>query len=239
MSRSTSSAALVAAVLASSACAFEVIHGNGSVRNDERAVPGFTHVSFHANVAAEVITTGEPSVVLAADENLLGHLVVRVDDGELIIEVDDPAVALEPTAEMTVVITAATLVDLHATGSTSVKLDGWTGEELALRSSGAGSMNARGIDASLLYVESSGSGDVLVEGTTDRLSSSVSGAGDLVAADLGAGSVQAELYGDGNTTVRTDGAVNGSLFGAGDLIIHGDPSRVDVDDHGSGAVNIR
>jgi hypothetical protein len=226
-------------LLASSGCAFEVIHGNGNVRSEERAVPAFTSTHVAAPLRTDVAAGDDAKVTLQADENLLGHLVVAVKNGALTIDVDDPGTVLEPTATMTATIAAPAQEQVESSSSERMHVAAIAGARLALVSSGSGGMTASDLAVTTVDVDANGSGDVTLTGDVDTLLLQHDGSGAIKAGGLSAQDGHVDQGGSGLVTISVSGQVDGSLTGSGDLVIHGGPSRVDVDDHGSGAVSIR
>jgi hypothetical protein len=217
----------------------EVIHGNGTVRDEERAVPAFARVEVRAALATEIVNAAEPGVRLKADENLLGLLTARVDGDTLVLSVAEDDVQLEPTATMTAIVSTPDLSAVSALADQPVGLSGWAVASLALSSKGAGGITASALDVGDLEVEASGAGDVTLEGDAEVLRLSASGDGAVDAGGLLAGRVEVDTSGAGDVTVNTDGTVDGTLSGSGDLIVTGDPTRIDVEDLGGGGVSIR
>jgi Putative auto-transporter adhesin, head GIN domain len=217
----------------------EVIHGNGTVRDEERTVPSFSKVEVRASLATEIVKADEAGVRLKADENLLGLLVARVEGDTLVLAIAEDDVVLEPTATMTAIVSTTDLSSVEALADEPVNLSGWAVASLALGSRGAGGVSATDLDVGDLAVESSGAGNVTLGGDAEVLRLDSSGAGGVDASALLAGRIEVDSSGAGEVAVQTDGTVDGTLSGSGDLVVTGDPSRIDVEDMGSGGVSIR
>jgi hypothetical protein len=80
-----------------------------------------------------------------------------------------------------------------------------------------------------------GSGDVDVEGSSDRLAVSVPGSGDVEAAGLRAHVGEVSIDGSGEATVNVSDTLRAVIEGSGEITYLGDPT-VDQDIDGSGEV---
>jgi hypothetical protein len=217
----------------------EVVHGNGVVREEERVVPPFSRAKIQANIITEAIPAGEPAVRLSADENLLGHLSVRVVDGELVIAVDDENMVLEPSQPMTAIVSSAELRTLQVSGGAEGHIEGFSGDAFTLIADGPGDLRADNLDVDVLRIEIGGDGALNASGIANRVELKHSGAGEASTEAVTARDVVVDLSGGGDNEVTATETVRGSLSGAGDLTVHGDPELIDVNDSGDGAVSIR
>ncbi len=103
-----------------------------------------------------------------------------------------------------------------------------------LRSDGASTIWISGINNRSFVVETDGSSDITVQGSTDNLSVSVLGAGDVHAFDLVAGSVKVDSEGAGDVEIFTNGELSTAIVGAGDVFYRGNPSQINLTEDGAG-----
>ena len=178
--RSTTVALAAAATGALSACTIqleETVHGSGVPASEIRAVSGFEGlvVSDSLNVSVQV---GVSSflVTIHADDNLLTYVSTEIEDGRLIVEVQD-GYRLDPVPRIEVRLPMLTSVSYA--GSGRVRLEGVDGETLRLTLAGSGDLDASGrvmgLDVKLL-----GSGDFdLFDLVAEQAQVSATGSGDV------------------------------------------------------------
>lgn len=90
----------------------------------------------------------------------------------------------------------------------------------------------------LQSLESSGATDVEMSGTASSYRLEVSGASDVDAVDLAATDVDVDISGASGVKLSANGVVGGSVSGASNLRVHGDPTSVQVDSSGASNVKI-
>jgi Putative auto-transporter adhesin, head GIN domain len=210
------SSVLLAALLCAS-CITPGVEGSGNVITESREVSGFNEIVLGGTGRVVVDVTGNESLIIEAEDNIMPLLETRVSNGRLRLNTSG---SISPTVEIVYIITAATLDGLVISGS--------------------GIVEATAIDGTDFRVDISGSGDVDVEGTlSGRLSVSISGSGEFDGESLIAPEGQVDVSGSGNAVVNVTDALEVSVSGSGDVEYLGSPPRVDSDVSGSGAVTQR
>jgi len=161
-------------------------------------------------------TPGDCSLTISGPENILEHILVSVDNGELIVKSDgsrfrnvkDLRIRLNcPELRAAVLNGAAnfrapegiTAPDFHATvnGAGDIVIDGLKAEEAGITVNGAGDATVSGIACSSITVSINGAGDATVSGQADAADLSVSGAGDIHAEGLEARQFNSKILGAG------------------------------------------
>jgi hypothetical protein len=100
----------------------------------------------------------------------------------------------------------------------------------AIESSGSGDIDVDGLEADAFEVHADGSADVAVAGTTGRLALELEGSGDADLGELTAREARVFADGSGDADVRADERLDVSVDGSGDVRYRGDPeltSQVD------------
>jgi putative autotransporter adhesin-like protein len=85
--------------------------GSGVAATQTRALAGFSGLDLAGSSTVTVVVGGEQSVVVHADDNLLGHVTTRVDAGTLVIGSSGSFTTKSP---MSVEVSAPSLQVLHA-----------------------------------------------------------------------------------------------------------------------------
>jgi len=254
--------ALALLPLLSGCIVIQVNEGNGVPASETRDVGAFDGVSNESQVDV-LITEGEvPSVAVTCDENLLEEIDVYVDGSVLTIRTMGDwkrggAFLPRTTCEVDVVTpgllslensgsgddlvqgdSPLPLADILSTGSGDIAIH-WpiSADELSVESTGSGEVDLDGVQARLVGLTASGSGDLSMgDGSADELDLISSGSGDILARDLVAASVHATLTGSGDAEVTATESLDATLTGSGDLTVWGAPQERDVVTSGSGDV---
>jgi hypothetical protein len=178
----------------------EQVVGSGIPITEARELDAFTSVDL-AGANSLTVRVGEPqSVVVRADDNLVGNVTTRVEDGRLVIATTGSFTTVTP---MSVDVTVPSLVGLALGSSGEVVAEGILGDELE--------------------VDLSGSGLVRATGSVERLDVTLSGSGDVELAGLEARDAQAVLSGTGRVVVHTTGTLDALLSGTGTIVYSGSP----------------
>jgi hypothetical protein len=108
----------------------------------------------------------------------------------------------------------------------------------ALKVSGSGDIQARGIGTDKLAVSVGGSGGVRISGSADSQEVDVSGSGSYRAEDLRSKEAKIDVGGSGSAIVNVSDALDAKVSGSGSVQYTGDPT-VEQDVSGSGRVSRR
>ncbi len=206
--------------LVTSACAIPLRYeeGSGVLVTEQRDVSGFDRVSFEG-FGTLIITHGsEESLTIEAEDNILPRIETRVHGGTLEIgfDTDRWKDIVRPTKSITYTLTVITL-------------DG-----IAL--SGAGSIEARGIDVERFDVELSGAGSIEISGFAAAQEINVSGAGSYDSAELQSEHIDVNISGAGAATVWATESLDVNISGVGNVSYYGDPQ---VRENVSGLGNLK
>jgi len=177
------------------------IKGSGNLKTETRPVERFTAISVSGAASLEIEQTGQESLTITVDDNLLSLYTSEVRDGTLHL---GPANGQNvrgkgPHFKVTV------------------------SELRKLKISGAGSVNATRLDSDSLSISISGAADGNIAGRSNNLSISVSGAGSLNAVDLQAKRATVIVSGAGDVTVNANDELDARVSGAGNIWYVGSP----------------
>lgn len=191
-----------------------MIVGSGRVVRQERAVSRFDRVETRGAEVVEVRFGPRPSLVVAADDNILPLLKTEVSDGTLKIESRGSYRIRGPVR---VWITTPNLQSFQTMGSGDVTIHGVSNPRLALAIHGSGDMRATG--------------------RTGELDVDIYGSGNAQLAGLAAQNAAASVYGSGNVTVRASGQLNARVMGSGNVQYVGRPAALRAQRMGSGRIS--
>lgn len=198
-----------------------------------------------------------PAVTLAVLTLLLcsceGGILTIQDEGSSVLVTEARDVGAFTSVEVSGALNLELTVDPTAGPAVAVTFDDNLIDRVVTRVSGdtlvlelAGTFNLTGNGDRLITVtmntlqslESSGATDVEMSGTVSSYRLEVSGASDVDAVDLTAADVDVDISGASGVKLSANGVVSGSVSGASNLRVHGDPTSVQVDSSGASNVNI-
>lgn len=188
--------------------------GSGTVVSEERQVSDFDAVALRGIGELHIEFTGEESLSIEAEDNILPVLDSEVSANELVL---GPRAGIGITTNEPIVyrLTVAELSAISVSGSAAVDAKGIVGERLT--------------------VTSSGSSDIRITGRVDRLSVDKSGSGTFSGRRLESAHARVEVSGSGDVVVNATETLNVVASGSSDVRYLGGP-RVSADTSGSGSV---
>lgn len=213
-------AAAAALALSSAGCdvSLTTVSGTGPVVREARALtPATTAAPSEVRLVGELdldVRVGPAlAVFVEGHQDLLPHVLIRVDGGVVVVEVEE-GLRLAPPPHIDLALPAL----------------------CALSLAGPGSARVSGAQAPELDLSLAGSGDLTVDGTAGLVRLEAIGSGDVDLAGVRADEVVVDKVGSGLVRVQASRAVRGTLVGSGDLEWAGDGAAVEVDRIGSGEV---
>lgn len=185
---------------------------DGPRTTQTREVAAFTKVVNDSSVDIRVHVGAPQRIEVKAGENIIDDVRTEVRDGALHLDFDH-----------------------SGWGGNDVEVEAWTPALEAIRSDGSGNVDAEGVKAPSFTLDTDGSGDVRVSGTTQALRLTVDGSGNAKLAQLTADQADVTASGSGDTDVRADERLTIEADGSGDVRYHGTPQLTQRHD-GSGDV---
>ncbi|GAB5538275.1 MAG: head GIN domain-containing protein [Salibacteraceae bacterium] len=213
---------------------------NGNMTTETRMVEDFTQVHLEGSgdiVFHQIDSENDERIIVEASDNVMDRIETKVKRGKLTIDND----CIRGTKnDMKFDIYVMDLSKVSISGSGSAITDGnfdVTGN-LDFNISGSGdidfSTNAKDIN-----IDISGSGNVDLNGTCEDIDVKISGSGELNAFSMEANDCYVDISGSGSCRVFTNGLLDVSISGSGDVIYDGTPITVNTDTQGSGDVRRR
>lgn len=191
------------------------VTGSGVVATEEREVEDFDAVVVKGIGELRIEFTGEESLSIEAEDNILPLLTSEVSGNELVL---GPRSGVGITAHEPIIyrLTVAELSAISVSGSVNV--------------------DARGILGDRLTVSSSGSSDMRITGSVDRLSLDKSGSGTFSGRRLESAHASVEVSGSGDVVLNVADTLDVTASGSSDVRYVGNPRVSQVDVSGSGSV---
>jgi hypothetical protein len=220
-----------------SACSNPCVTVNGPVTEEIRDIGSFTAVTL--NISADLYLTQNQSankLRIKADESLMDKFDIRVEGGELIIDMKGCYISSGP---MEIYVNTNKIESISVSGSGSVYSESnLIGARLDLAIDGSGDIK---IESQYQFIRGdiSGSGDIYISGATERFEAMINGSGDLKAASLAAKSVNVAINGSGDAFVTATDYLEASIDGSGDIVYSGNPVNKEINVNGSGSIRAK
>ena len=185
------------------------VKGSGVAASETRAVANFDTIDATGIGKLKLRIGDTESLKVLADDNILPLIKTEVKDGVLTLSTKGATLS---KTDIVFEVTARRIKRLENSGTVSIDASGFNGGELA--------------------VETSGVGSIKLNGRVDSLKAELSGVGSLEADALAADRVDTSLSGVGSANVRAEKSLRASVSGVGSLSWKG--AATDVSTHVSG-----
>ena len=189
----------------------EVI-GSGVVVTQTRQLPEFDEIEF--GIPGDVhVTIGKPTPLqIEGEDNILPLIKTEVRDGRLVISAD---ASFKTKHNTDFRVTVANLKAAEIRGS--------------------GEMHVGELNNESLGLVIKGSGEVHLDGKTERLAVRIDGSGDMLGSSLKAREASVTIKGSGDVRVSVTDSLDVVIHGSGDVVYSGNP-KLSKTIHGSGDV---
>jgi len=228
---------LIVAISFFSSCRFvtgQRIRGNGNVRTETRSPGSFKSVSSHGSFDV-FVSSGEQSVRIEAEENLLPYIETYVEGYTLHVQTKDNY-WLSPGRKVKIYVSSPDYESIRSYGSGDIIGESKITNSSKLELEVNGSANIKiDVDAPGVNTETNGSGDIFLKGETKSFEGQIHGSGNIKALDLRSNEAKIEIYGSGNADVFVDGKLDVHVAGSGDVNYRGN-AQVSSSMAGSGRV---
>lgn len=227
----------LATVVLFSACRFVTgkrIRGNGNVRTEERSPGNFNAVASHGSFNVYV-STGNQSVKIEAEDNLLPYIETYVDGSVLHVDTKEHF-WLRPGRQIKIYVSAPDFKSIRSYGSGDITGLSTITDSSKLELGVNGSANIKmDVNAPDVDAEINGSGDINLTGEAKTFTGEIRGSGNVKAMDLKSEDATVKIYGSGNADIFASVKLDVHVAGSGDVHYKGNP-QVSSSIAGSGRV---
>lgn len=202
------------------------VSGSGVVKTETRKVSGFDALAVDYPAEIVIKQGASESLTIEAEDNLLPQLATEVRGGTLHIENNerDYKQRVNPTKLIRITITVKGLSEIDFSSAGKLTVDGLKGDALRISLNGAGDITLNNLELKKLTATLSGAGKITASGTVTELSLTISGLGNLEAADLTTQEADIDISGAGSATLRVEKHLDASISGAGSVNYYGSPA---------------
>ena len=190
------------------------VKGSGVAASETRAVASFEAIDATGVGKLKLRIGDTDSLKVMADDNILPLIKTEVKDGVLTLSTKGATLS---KTDIVFEITARRIKRLENSGTVSIDASGFNGGELA--------------------VETSGVGSIKLNGRVDSFKAELSGVGSLEADALAADRVDTHLSGVGSAHVRAEKSLRANVSGVGSLSWKGAATDVTTNVSGIGRVS--
>lgn len=217
-------------------CDFDAnfIRGNGNVVTETRSVNEFHSIKSRGAIDIEIMPSDSYGLEIQNDENLLEYMLTEVVDGVLEVKYKKGSYSSDHSK---VFITAPTLKEIKSAGSADISIHGIlkNSERINIQLSGSGNIEGE-VDAPLIKVISSGSGNIELSGRTKTFICEIRGSGDVKCAELRSENADISVRGSADIKVFASISLKVKVAGSGNVYYSGNPPNPDITISGSGKV---
>ncbi|HEU4867310.1 MAG TPA: head GIN domain-containing protein [Actinomycetota bacterium] len=192
----------------------ENVTGSGNLKSEERPVSGFDRVSIQGIGDLQIEQSGEESLTIEAEDNLLPLLVSEVEGGRLKLGIR-PNSSISATKPIVYRLKVKTLNGIDGSGSVTI--------------------DAVGLDADRLEVGLSGTVKSVLAGRATAQIVTISGAGGFDGRALTGRTAEVEVSGTGRAVVNVSDELRARASGASSIGYLGGP---EVDQQTSGVARV-
>ena len=217
-----------------SACGLRIIRGSGDRVTESRRVSDFDRVSLTGSGELVITQSGEESLTVEADENIMQYVRTEVRGGTLELGFVR-GVSVSTRRPIRFDLSVRDLDDLNISGSGTIDSDSIDTSRLKIGISGSGDVRIDSLTARTVDVRIGGSGGVRLAGEADEQEVVIAGSGGFRGGDLRGEIVQVKITGSGNATVWATESLDVRITGSGSVNYYGNP-RTSFSGAGSGRI---
>ena len=181
-------------------------------------------------------TDGKTSVQISGPDNYVNMFEVAIKDSTLVINLPKNS-NFGNTKNLKIAVSSPKLNAVYFKGVGNILIkDGLTTDRLVVNSKGVGNVKISSLTCQSLEVESTGVGDVELQGNAKDVVLESQGVGNIEAEELQAENVNATSRGVGNITCHATQSIDASVKGVGSIKYKGNPSNKTVSAKGIGSI---
>ncbi|MBN1298339.1 MAG: DUF2807 domain-containing protein [Actinobacteria bacterium] len=216
---------LIIAMALSSCITIKVnsLKGSGEVVTQEFEVSGFDKLSFSGMGKIIIEQTGQESLEVEAEKNIIDALNIDVSAKRLNIGLKKGFINIIPTKDIIFRLNVKDLSKIDLSGVGSIICEGFETESLSIDSSGLGNIQYA-LNAQTLEISISGAGKIVMSGEVDVQEIEVSGVGTYDAKELVSNDCVIDISGAGRALVNVAQTLDVSMSGVGNVEYKGNPS---------------
>ncbi|MFC1727475.1 head GIN domain-containing protein [Patescibacteria group bacterium] len=201
---------------------------SGNVVSEQREVSGFNKVSVSGSGLVLIEQTGEESLKIETDENLMKYIETKVSNNELQVKVVYRGlfkIFAWPQADIKYYLTVKDLEMVNLNGSVKLESPKIATSKLEININGSGDARAS-LEVEKLATKVSGSGAFTLSGVADYQTIVFSGSGKFFGKELLGKEAEIRINGSGKAELNVSEKLSVDVSGSGTIRYLGDPEIV-------------
>jgi Putative auto-transporter adhesin, head GIN domain len=204
---------LAACVVLAAGCRWIGIRGNGHIKTDQRTIGSFANIDTSGAFQIEW-KSGTPALSITTDENLLPYIDNQISGETLHLHTREQ---IWPTHGIKVVISSPIRTGAKISGAVKLTANQLSGPRFAL--------------------ESTGAGEVKLDGNIDELLANMTGASELHAGGLQTKTIEISTTGAADAEIAVSETLKVAITGAGKVSYSGSPKTIEKHISGAGSIH--
>lgn len=211
------------------------IDGSGKVITEKRNIAEpFTKIESNRGIEVIVDQADAVSVEVEADDNLVKHITTKVENGVLVVSIDE---SVDSAQSLKVRVKMPTIEGLEATSGSSIKTNSTIkGAGIAVTTSSGSEMDAT-LEYESVSSESSSGSEMTLSGKALNFTSESSSGSEINASGLIANDVKAESSSGSSITVHSLVSINAKASSGSSVNYNGTPKSVTAEETSGGDVS--
>ena len=212
------------------------IDGSGNVVTEKRTIEApFTKIDASTGVEVIVEQGATTEVEVEVDDNLMEHIVTKVENGTLIVKIDGNINTMESAI---VRVSTKTIEGLESSSGATVRSKNTLkGTYLALKSSSGSTINTD-LEYEKVSSESTSGSEIKLSGKALTLDTKSSSGSEIDAKDLAANEITAQSTSGSNTTVNPIVLLNAKASSGSSIDYVKEPKKVIKEETSGGSVSL-
>lgn len=212
------------------------IDGSGNVVTEKRTIEApFTKIDASTGVEVIVEQGATTEVEVEVDDNLMEHIVTKVENGTLIVKIDGNINTMESAI---VRVSTKTIEGLESSSGATVRSKNTLkGTYLALKSSSGSTINTD-LEYEKVSSESTSGNEIKLSGKALTLDTKSSSGSEIDAKDLAANEITAQSTSGSNTTVNPIVLLNAKASSGSSIDYVKEPKKVIKEETSGGSVSL-
>jgi hypothetical protein len=213
--------AIIFLILTMTGCINDRINGNNDVIVQNRPSQPFYEVVSEENFYVKIIPSAEARIDVKGESNIIPHLSTIVKGNTLNLKFNN-GISINEHYPVEVYLYTPAISSVKLPGSGMIDFDSFNTNAMYLNISGSGNIIGNFITNKIEAVLS-GSGNIELSGTSSTATYYVSGSGNIAARNLVTEYCTADISGSGNIDISVLKALEAIISGSGIISYHGNP----------------
>ncbi|MDD3779898.1 MAG: DUF2807 domain-containing protein [Proteiniphilum sp.] len=206
---------------------------------DQFEVSDFTAIESSVVANIHIRQSSNTSVTAEGSEEMLNALDVRMENGKLVLDMEESFLKRFHKRSENLVISISTpnLTRIDSEGVGNIVIDGtFTSPELIVQSEGVGNITAENLRCQKVIINSEGVGNITLGGTADSVEISSEGVGNVDADRLKAKRTVVSSEGVGNVSCYASEYLKVESESIGNVRYSGNPAKKELSKNGIGKI---